>query len=66
MIDFYNGNLHDIEHFLKVFAFAKTIGEGDGLDAHTQEELVSRHHTYENVDGLDFRIFALDAIKKVL
>ena len=25
MIDFYNGNLHDINHFLKVWAFAKNI-----------------------------------------
>ena len=110
MIDFYNGNLHDIEHFLKVFAFAKTIGEGEGLDTHTQEVLelaavvhdiscplcrekykntngknqeiespplvkeffnglpvqnddkeriswlVSHHHTYENVDGIDYQI----------
>ena len=26
MIAFYNGNLHDINHFLKVWAMAKTIG----------------------------------------
>ena len=33
------GNLHDIGHFLKVWALAKTIGEQEGLDAHTQELL---------------------------
>ena len=39
MIDFYKGNLHDIDHFLKVWALAKTIGESEGLDAHTQQVL---------------------------
>lgn len=27
MIEFYKGNRHDINHFLKVWSFAKTIGE---------------------------------------
>ena len=36
MIEFYNGNLHDINHFLKVYAYAKTIGECEGLDELTQ------------------------------
>lgn len=39
MIEFYRGNLHDIDHFLKVWAMAKTIGELEGLDSHTQEVL---------------------------
>lgn len=39
MISFYEGNLHDIEHFLKVWAYAKTIGELEQLDAYTQETL---------------------------
>ncbi len=109
MIDFYNGNLHDINHFLKVWAFAKNIGEQEGLDTRTQETLelaavvhdiscplcrekygdtngkhqeleslplveaffagedcnadvkriswlVSHHHTYTDVDGMDYRI----------
>ena len=30
------GNLHDISHFLKVWAYARTIGEQEGLDAETQ------------------------------
>lgn len=39
MIAFYRGNLHDISHFLKVYTFARAIGEGEGLDAETQEIL---------------------------
>lgn len=39
MIEFYNGNLHDINHFLKVYAYAKTIGECEGLDELTQTSL---------------------------
>ena len=39
MIGFYRGNCHDINHFLKVWAMAKTIGELEGLDRHTQEVL---------------------------
>ena len=110
MIEFYKGNLHDIEHFLKVWAFAKTIGEQEKLDSHTQQILelaavihdiacpacrekygntngknqelesaplvesffadlpvsaedteriswlAAHHHTYTNVDGLDYQI----------
>lgn len=36
MIDFYHGNLHDINHFMKVWAYAKTIGECERLDGATQ------------------------------
>ena len=39
MIEFYGGNLHDINHFLKVYAYAKTIGELEKLDIKTQETL---------------------------
>ena len=39
MIEFNRGNLHDIDHFLKVWAMAKTIGELEGLNSHTQEVL---------------------------
>ena len=110
MIDFYDGNLHDIAHFMKVWAFAKTIGEQEKLDSHTMQILeltavihdiacplcrekygntngknqeiesaplvrtffedlpvseqdveriawiAAHHHTYENVDGLDYQI----------
>ena len=110
MIDFSEGNIHDIDHFLKVWALAKTIGEAEGLDHETQEILelaavvhdiacplcrvkygntngkhqeeesaplveeffaklsvgtlnverikwlVEHHHTYTNVDGMDYQI----------
>lgn len=35
MIAFSNGNRHDIRHLLKVWGFAKTIGEAEQLDADT-------------------------------
>ena len=110
MVDFYEGNIHDINHFLKVWAFAKTIGEEEKLDPKTQEILevaavvhdiacplcrknygntngkhqeeesepmlnkffadlpvedldlervkwlVEHHHTYTNVEGMDYQI----------
>ena len=70
MTDFYKGNIHDIYHFLKVWAFAKNIGEVEGLDPKTQETLemaaeldveritwlVTHHHTYTNVEGMDYQI----------
>lgn len=39
MIAYANGNLHDISHFLKVWAYARTIGQQEGLDEHTQTVL---------------------------
>ena len=39
MIAFYKGSIHDIDHFLKVWAMAKTIGELESFDRHTQEIL---------------------------
>ncbi len=39
MIAYSQGNRHDINHFLKVYALAKTIGEGEGLDQTTQAVL---------------------------
>lgn len=110
MIEFSEGNLHDINHFLKVYAYAKTIAEqehisdeeqtiveiaaivhdiacplcrkkyGNTNGKHQEEEgtilvrdffinadlpkhilervvyLVGHHHTYENVDGMDYQI----------
>lgn len=35
MIAYAEGNLHDIAHFLKVYAYAKTIGECEHLDEDT-------------------------------
>ena len=110
MIRSSHGNIHDIEHFVKVWSYAKTIGELEGLDSETQFILeaeaithdiacpvcrekygnadgklqekespalisaffsdtdlteaqvermsfvVSHHHTYDGVDGLDWQI----------
>ena len=36
MIDFSEGNIHDIDHLICVWTYAKTIGELEGLDADTQ------------------------------
>lgn len=110
MIDFYDGNTHDVAHFLKVYAYAETIGLSENLDVRTQQtleyaaivhdiacplcrkkygntngkrqeeeseallkdflqefpfdedmknriiHLVCHHHTYTDVDGMDYRI----------
>ena len=39
MIRFYEGARRDINHFLKVYAFAKAIGELEGLDTREQRIL---------------------------
>ncbi len=39
MVDHYHGSHRDINHFLKVYGYAKAIGEGEGLDPQTQEVL---------------------------
>ena len=36
MIAFSDGNIHDIDHLIRVWTYAKTIGELEGLDAQTQ------------------------------
>lgn len=37
MIEYSAGNLHDIDHFLKVYALAKAIGEQEQIGAFQQE-----------------------------
>lgn len=39
MIEYSQGNLHDINHFMKVYAYAKVIGECEKLDKNTQTVL---------------------------
>ncbi len=39
MIDYSEGNIHDIEHFMKVHAYARLIGSLEGLDEKTQNTL---------------------------
>ena len=36
MIEFSDGNVHDIDHLIRVWTYAKTIGELEGLDPETQ------------------------------
>lgn len=36
MVLYSNGNRHDINHFMKVYAYARTIGQCEGLDSATQ------------------------------
>ena len=110
MIDYYQGDTKRIQHFLKVHAYAKLIGEEEGLDKETQEllevaalthdigikiseqkynssagkyqeiegpqvakemldklqydskktervcYLIGHHHTYDQIDGIDYQI----------
>lgn len=35
MIAFSNGNIHDIDHLIRVWTYAKTIGELERLDQQT-------------------------------
>ena len=42
MIVYSGGNRHDIAHFLKVYAYAKTIGECEHLDENTHLHLRQR------------------------
>lgn len=39
MIEYYSGDVRRISHFLKVYAYAKTIGELEGLDREAREIL---------------------------
>lgn len=39
MIEYYSGDVRRINHFLKVYAYAKTIGELEGLDKESREIL---------------------------
>lgn len=36
MITYSKGNIHDIDHFIRVWTYARTIGELEHLDAETQ------------------------------
>ncbi len=39
MVDYYGNDVRRINHFMKVYAFAKAIGEGEQLDEYNQELL---------------------------
>jgi hypothetical protein len=48
MIAFSDGNIHDIDHFLRVWTYAKTIGELEGLD---EEKQIILEKKYGNTYG---------------
>ena len=37
MVEYSKGDLHDINHFMKVYAYAKTIAEGENLSPEQQK-----------------------------
>ena len=41
MVEYSKGDLHDINHFMKVYAYAKTIAEGENLSPEQQKHLQS-------------------------
>ncbi len=47
MIVFSEGNLHDIDHLIRVWTYAKTIGELEGLDSRTQYILETAAITHD-------------------
>ena len=42
MIAYSQGDLHDIEHFLKVYAYARTIGSGEGRSKKEAEQAAAK------------------------
>ena len=51
------GDARRVNHLIKVYGFAKTIGEREGLDADTQEilEIAALTHAIRTVRGKLFR-----------
>ncbi len=47
MIAFSKGNIHDIDHLIRVWTYAKTIGELEGLDPETQYVLEAAAITHD-------------------
>ena len=39
MIAFYKGNIHDIDHMIRVWTYVRTIGQLESLDSETQQIL---------------------------
>lgn len=56
MVEYSKGDLHDISHFMKVYAYAKTIAEGENLSPEQQKlvEVTAVVHT-------DFIFFHLES-----
>ncbi len=53
MITFSDGNLHDIDHFIRVWTYAKLIGEQEKLDTDTQFILEVAAITHDMVCTLE-------------
>ena len=47
MIAYSDGNIHDIDHLIRVWTYSKTIGELEGLDAQTQFVLEAAAITHD-------------------
>ena len=47
MIRFSDGNMHDIDHFIRVWTYARTIGELEGLDEKTMTILEAAAITHD-------------------
>ncbi len=47
MIAFSDGNVHDIDHLIRVWTYAKTIGESEGLDEETRYILEAAAITHD-------------------
>ena len=60
MIAFSNGNIHDIDHLVRVWTFAKTIGELEHIDAETQYILEVAASVAS--DAVDILIFCQEKI----
>lgn len=47
MLAFSDGNIHDIDHLIRVWTYARTIGELEGLDGRTQFVLEAAAITHD-------------------
>jgi hypothetical protein len=54
----YSGNdIRRVNHAIKVYGFASTIGRAEMLSSETRIcFLIGHHHTYTKIDGPDFQI----------
>lgn len=51
------GHCRRTQHILKVYALAKLLGEQERISTEEQQIfLVGHHHTYTNIDGIDYQI----------
>lgn len=65
MIDFSEGNLHDINHFMKVYEFAETIGKGEKLDDESNYSKENIMNIIEKVFKTNTGIHLIKSIYKI-